>query len=73
MLSIVLFKGNAVRLGKESHMADELWNIGLVSGKREKLECARYFEDIRDYEKAIILYNRAGKYKLCHSQSSLKP
>lgn len=43
-------------------MSEELWNIGLVAGNREKLECAKYFEDIGSLEKAIILYHRAGRF-----------
>ncbi|EFA08985.1 Intraflagellar transport protein 140 homolog-like Protein [Tribolium castaneum] len=51
---------NAVRLCKENHMSDELWNIGSVAGTREKLECARYFEEIGALDKSVILYHRAG-------------
>lgn len=51
---------NAVRLCKEHSMTDELWNIGMMAGGREKLECARYFEEVEDLEKAVILYHRAG-------------
>lgn len=51
---------NAVRLCKEHNMADELWNIGMVAGKRETIECAKYFEEIEDLEKAVILFHRAG-------------
>lgn len=41
-------------------MADELWNIGLVASNRDQIDCARYFEDIDNLEKAVILYHRAG-------------
>ncbi|XP_063916884.1 intraflagellar transport protein 140 homolog [Zophobas morio] len=51
---------NAVRLCKENHMAEELWNIGSVASNREKLECARYFEEVYSLDKAVILYHRAG-------------
>ncbi|RZC33588.1 hypothetical protein BDFB_000428 [Asbolus verrucosus] len=51
---------NAVRLCKENHMSEELWNIGSVAGNREKLECARYFEEVGALDKAVILYHRAG-------------
>lgn len=51
---------NAVRLCKENHMLEELWDIGSVAGNREKLECARYFEDANLLDKAVILYHRAG-------------
>lgn len=51
---------NAVRLCKEHSMTEELWNVGMVAGSREKLECARYFEEVDDLEKAVILYHRAG-------------
>lgn len=59
-LNLVLFSGNAIRLCKENHMADELWNIGLVASNRDQIDCARYFEDIDNLEKAVILYHRAG-------------
>lgn len=51
---------NAVRLCKENNMGDELWNIGMVAGKRERIECGKYFEEIEDLEKAVILFHRAG-------------
>lgn len=51
---------NAVRLCKEHNMVDELWNIGMVAGNREKVECGKYFEEIDDLEKAVIIYHRAG-------------
>ncbi|KAK9885497.1 hypothetical protein WA026_010990 [Henosepilachna vigintioctopunctata] len=52
--------GNVVRLCKENHMTDELWNIGIVAANREKIECARYFEEVDELEKAVVLYHRAG-------------
>lgn len=51
---------NAVRICKENNMIDDLWNIGMVAGNREKIECAKYFEEIDDLEKAVVLYHRAG-------------
>lgn len=51
---------NAVRLCKEHNMIDDLWNIGMIAGSREKLECAKYFEEIDDLEKAVTLYHRSG-------------
>lgn len=51
---------NAVRLCKEHNMSDEMWNIGMMAGNKEKSECARYFEEAEDLEKAVILYHRAG-------------
>lgn len=51
---------NAVRLCKENNMEEDLWNIGMVAGNREKLECARYFEEIGALDKAVTLYHRAG-------------
>ncbi|KAK4874572.1 hypothetical protein RN001_013932 [Aquatica leii] len=51
---------NAVRLCKENNMTEDLWNIGLVAGRQEQLECAKYFEESGDAEKAIIFYHRAG-------------
>ncbi|KAF5285788.1 hypothetical protein FQA39_LY04249 [Lamprigera yunnana] len=51
---------NAVRLCKENNMVEELWSIGLLSGDQEKLECAKYFEEVGETEKAIIFYHRAG-------------
>lgn len=39
---------------------EELWNIGIVAGNREKLECAKYFEEHDALDKAVILYHRAG-------------
>ncbi|KAK5641268.1 hypothetical protein RI129_009815 [Pyrocoelia pectoralis] len=53
---------NAVRLCKENNMSEELWNIALVAGRQEKLECAKYFEEIGDAEKAIMCYHRAGMF-----------
>lgn len=54
---------NAVRLCKEHNMIDDLWNIGMIAGNREKLECAKYFEETEDLEKAVVLYHRAGNNK----------
>ncbi|KAJ8978265.1 hypothetical protein NQ317_012623 [Molorchus minor] len=51
---------NAVRLCKENNMAEELWNLGLVVSDREKIDCAKYFEDQTDLEKAVVLYHRGG-------------
>lgn len=51
---------NAVRLCKEHNIVEELWNIGMMAGAKEKLECAKYFEETDDLEKAVILYHRAG-------------
>lgn len=51
---------NAVRLCRENHMAEEMWNIGMAAGPREKLECARYFEEAEELERAVVLYHRAG-------------
>ncbi|KAB0793767.1 hypothetical protein PPYR_13387 [Photinus pyralis] len=53
---------NAVRLCKENNMGEELWSIALVAGRQEKLECARYFEEVGDAEKAIMCYHRAGMF-----------
>lgn len=41
-------------------MDDDLWNIGMVAGKREKIECAKYFEENGNLERATVLYHRAG-------------
>lgn len=43
-------------------MAEELWNVAQVAGNREKLECAKYFEDIGALDKAVILYYRGGMF-----------
>ncbi|VEN35720.1 unnamed protein product [Callosobruchus maculatus] len=52
---------NAVRLCKENHMVDDLWNLGIVVSNREKIEIAKYFEEMGDLEKAVVLYHRGGK------------
>lgn len=44
-------------------MVDDLWNVGMVAGYKEKMECARYFEENGSPEKAAILYHRAGTLK----------
>lgn len=41
-------------------MTEELWNIGMVAHRREKLECAKYFEENNQVDKAVLLYHRAG-------------
>ncbi|CAG9817936.1 unnamed protein product [Phaedon cochleariae] len=51
---------NAVRLCKENNMSEELWNLGIVVSKREKIECAKYFELHGDLEKSVVLYHRGG-------------
>lgn len=51
---------NAVRLCKENNMSEELWNLGIVVSNREKIECAKYFEEQNDLEKAVVLYHRGG-------------
>lgn len=51
---------NAVRLCKENNMTEELWNLGFVVGNREKIECAKYFEEQGDLSKAVVLYHRGG-------------
>ncbi|XP_069684990.1 intraflagellar transport protein 140 homolog [Periplaneta americana] len=54
--------GNAVRICKEQGMEDQLWNLAVLAGPREKLEAAQYFEfcDKPVPEKAVLLYHRAG-------------
>ncbi|XP_018335270.1 intraflagellar transport protein 140 homolog [Agrilus planipennis] len=51
---------NAVRLCRETNNMEELWSIGLISNNREKINCARFFEDSGHLDKAVILYHRAG-------------
>lgn len=51
---------NAVRLCKENNMAEELWELGVVVANREKVECAKFFEERGDLEKAVVLYHRGG-------------
>lgn len=51
---------NAVRLCKENNMTEELWNLSLVVSNREKVECAKYFEEQGDLSKAVVLYHRGG-------------
>lgn len=51
---------NAVRLCKENNMAEELWDLGVVVANREKIECAKFFEERGDLEKAVVLYHRGG-------------
>lgn len=53
--------GNAARLCKENHMTDELWDLSLVAPNQEKIECARYFQEVvLDPDRAVELYRRAG-------------
>lgn len=51
---------NAVRLCKENNMAEELWNLSLVISNRGKIDCAKYFEEQGNLEKAVILYHRGN-------------
>ncbi|XP_049817321.1 intraflagellar transport protein 140 homolog isoform X2 [Aethina tumida] len=53
--------GNAVRLCKENNMSEELWNLGFIATPRDKIECAKYFEEGNELSKAVVLYHRAGK------------
>lgn len=52
--------GNAVRICKERHMADELWTAGGMAQGRDKVSAAAYFEEQGDFKRAVELYHRAG-------------
>ncbi|XP_060521943.1 intraflagellar transport protein 140 homolog [Cylas formicarius] len=51
---------NAVRLGIEHGLSDQLWALSSAVPNEEKLALARYFEDSGDLEKAAALYYRGG-------------
>ncbi|XP_050534466.1 intraflagellar transport protein 140 homolog isoform X2 [Daktulosphaira vitifoliae] len=50
---------NAIRLCKEQYFDENLWNIALLAGSKEKIDVAQYFELISP-DKSIILYHQAG-------------
>lgn len=57
---INLVLANAVRLCKEHKIVEELWKVASLANKRDKSECARYYENEKDYDRAIILYHQSG-------------
>lgn len=52
--------GNAVRICKENHLADDLWVVAGLANGRDKVSAAAYFEEQGEYKRAVELYHRAG-------------
>lgn len=46
---------------QENGLDDELWQISLNAGTREKLESAKYFEAV-DPNRAVVLYQKAENF-----------
>ena len=53
---------NAIRICKEQGFNEQLWSLAILAGPNEKLDAAKYFEfsDKPQYDKAVILYEKAG-------------
>lgn len=51
---------HALRLAKEHRLDSDLMSYALMSKPSDMLECAQYFEEHRDMEKAVQLYNKGG-------------
>lgn len=52
--------GNAVRICKEHHLADELWTVAALASGRDKVSAAAYFEEQGEFKRAVELYHKAG-------------
>ncbi|DBA01282.1 TPA: LOW QUALITY PROTEIN: hypothetical protein N0F65_001787 [Lagenidium giganteum] len=51
---------HAIRLAKEHRMDSDLMTFALQSKPADMLECAAYFEERREMEKAVQLYHKGG-------------
>ena len=53
---------NAIRICKDQGFNEQLWSLAILAGPNEKLDAAKYFEcsDKPQYDKAVILYEKAG-------------
>ncbi|KAG3035550.1 hypothetical protein JG687_00000097 [Phytophthora cactorum] len=51
---------HAIRLAKEHRMDADLMGFALMSKPNDMLDCAAYFEEQREMEKAVQLYHRGG-------------
>lgn len=51
---------HAIRLAKEHRMDADLMSFALMSKPSDMLECAAYFEERREMEKAVQLYQKGG-------------
>ncbi|KAK1948293.1 Intraflagellar transport protein 140 [Phytophthora citrophthora] len=51
---------HAIRLAKEHRMDADLMGFALMSKPADILDCAAYFEEQRDMEKAVQLYHKGG-------------
>lgn len=51
---------HAIRLAKSHQMDSDLMAFAVMSKPREILECARYFDQKGEYEKAVQLYHKGG-------------
>ncbi|KAE9332040.1 Intraflagellar transport protein [Phytophthora fragariae] len=51
---------HAIRLAKEHRMDTDLMGFALMSKPSDMLDCAAYFEEQREMEKAVQLYHKGG-------------
>ncbi|GMF15479.1 unnamed protein product [Phytophthora lilii] len=51
---------HAIRLAKEHRMDADLMGFALMSKPSDMLDCAAYFEEQREMEKAVQLYHKGG-------------
>ncbi|OWZ10206.1 Intraflagellar Transport Protein 140 [Phytophthora megakarya] len=51
---------HAIRLAKEHRMDADLMGFALMSKPTDMLDCASYFEEQREMEKAVQLYHKGG-------------
>ncbi|XP_058796246.1 intraflagellar transport protein 140 homolog isoform X2 [Phymastichus coffea] len=54
---------NAIRVCKENDMLEELWPLAMMAPRVTQIDVAKYYEDIDQADKAILLYHKAGLLK----------
>ncbi|KAJ8664480.1 hypothetical protein QAD02_006142 [Eretmocerus hayati] len=55
--------GNAIRVCKENNMLDELWPLAMMAPRQAVIDVAKFYEEIEQEDKAILLYHKAGLLK----------
>ncbi|XP_034933868.1 intraflagellar transport protein 140 homolog [Chelonus insularis] len=51
---------NAIRICKEHDMIEELWPLVMLAPRQTQIDIAKYYEDVGNPDKAVLLYHKAG-------------
>ncbi|XP_011503227.1 PREDICTED: intraflagellar transport protein 140 homolog [Ceratosolen solmsi marchali] len=54
---------NAIRVCKENNLFNELWPLSMMAPKQTQIDVAKFYEEIDQVDKAILLYHKAGFLK----------